>query len=98
MLRQHRVIAAARVLAGLSQSEMAEAASIAVSVVKGIEQGTSDPRNSTLLAIADALSAHGVRILGEDSEILAGIVLLRDKEVLPKAKVRRKGAPAGPAA
>ncbi|WP_037225280.1 helix-turn-helix transcriptional regulator [Roseomonas gilardii] len=96
MLRQHRAIAAARVLAGMSQSELAKAASVSLSVLAAIEQGTSDPRNSTLLAIADVLARHGVRILGEDDRILAGVVLERGSDVPPKAKGRRKAPPAEP--
>jgi predicted transcriptional regulator len=77
MLRTPRTIIAARVLADLTQKDLAEAAGIALSVLQAIEQGSADPKNSTVIAIIDALAGKGVRILPEEDGIVTGVVLTR---------------------
>lgn len=52
-----------RVAAGLSQAELAEAASITKSTVAAIEQGRANPRLDTLEAIARALGVEVVDLL-----------------------------------
>lgn len=81
MLRSFRVLAAGRVLAGLSQQELADAAKLAVRVIHNIEAGTTDPKYSTLVAIVDALRARGVRVLPEDDRHLGGVALERPPRV-----------------
>jgi len=83
MVRLPRVIAAARILADLSQKQLAEEAGIAESVLAAIERGTSDPKNKTLLAIADALLKHGVRIVAEDERVIGGAVIVRGVSDIP---------------
>ncbi|WP_090560979.1 helix-turn-helix domain-containing protein [Belnapia rosea] len=46
-------------------TEHAAAAGIAVSVLQAIEQGRSDPKLSTVLALADALKTRGVELMPE---------------------------------
>lgn len=77
MVRTTRLLIAGRVLAGLTQHELAVEAGVAPSALQAIEQGKSDPKLSTLLAITDALSRHGVRVMGEDGESIGSLVLLR---------------------
>lgn len=77
LLRSRRLFAAARVLAGMSQKQLAEEAGLALSVVQALEQDTSDPKNSTMIAIADALAAHGVKLFGETDLYLGSIALER---------------------
>lgn len=77
MLHSPRILVAARVLAGLSQQQLAEAAGVALSVLQAIEQGRSDPKNSTLIAIQDALIEYGVRLtMGADGSV--GVNLLEE--------------------
>lgn len=98
MLRSPRVLIAGRILAGLSQKELASQAKLALSSLQAIEQGTSDPRNLTLLALADALLAHGVRILTEDDRHLGGVMLERPTAAGPRSpsKARKAAAPPAP--
>lgn len=52
---------------GLSQSQLAERAGLNVSQVTNIEQGrTSDPRLSTLRALAGALGCSVDELIGEE--------------------------------
>jgi len=73
VLRTHRLIIAARALAGMSQSELAAAAGIALSVLQAIEQGRSDPKLKTVLALLDVLKARGVELLVEEGRIACGV-------------------------
>ena len=72
-----RLLTAARVLAGLTQNELASAAGVAPSVLQGIEQGRSDPRLSTVLALIDALRRYGVALVPESDSVAWGAVVLR---------------------
>jgi transcriptional regulator with XRE-family HTH domain len=80
MLRSPRVLVAARVLAGLTQPELAAAAGIAPSVLGAIEQGRSDPRLSTVLAILDALKARGVELAPETDQVAWGVHVSKGSE------------------
>jgi len=77
MIGSHRLLVAGRVLAGLSQQELATEAHVALSVVQAIEQGKSDPRLSTVRALAEVLREHRVEILVEDPRSLGGLRLLK---------------------
>lgn len=95
MIRSPRVLVAARMLAGLSQEDLAQAAGIAVSVLSAIEQGKSDPRNSTLIALVDALAERGVQIVNSGGGVVGGAVLLEPPKLeapVPArlAELRRK--------
>jgi transcriptional regulator with XRE-family HTH domain len=76
MLRSHRLLIAARVLAGLTQGELAEAAGIALSVLQAIEQGRSDPKLSTVLALLDVLKARGVELLPPSGTVAWGVFVV----------------------
>lgn len=77
MLRTPRLLVAGRVLAGPSQRELAEAAGVSVSVLQAIEQGKSDPRLSTVLALIDALRKHNVQMISEDDRLVGGVAAVR---------------------
>lgn len=55
-----RVIAAARMLAGLDQLELAAAAGLSPSTVSRIEQGRRNVRQDTLQAVSQALEQRGI--------------------------------------
>ena len=77
MLPSPRLIAAARVLAGLSRTELAAKAGIHVNALKRLEQGQTNPRASTIEAVVSVLSDHGIEFLGEAPDRLEGIVRRR---------------------
>src|SRR4051794_5999566 len=79
MLLDGRLCTAARVLAGLSQTELAAEASLSVSVVARFEQGVSQPRTGTIRAIMDVLGAHGVEVMPESERHVGGLALIRGK-------------------
>lgn len=76
MLRSHRLIIAGRALAGMTQSDLAGAAGIALSVLQAIEQNKSDPKLSTVLAIIDALHAQGVTIMRSSDTVAWGVYVV----------------------
>jgi transcriptional regulator with XRE-family HTH domain len=80
------LLVAARVLAGLSQRELAQEAGVSLSVLQAIEQGKSDPRLSTVLALVDALRRHDIQLLGEDERALGGVLALRGIPTDPAAR------------
>lgn len=57
------MIRAARALVGWSQRELAAASGISEVAIKNIERGATDPRLSTLTAIAEAFDRAGVLFL-----------------------------------
>lgn len=79
MLLDGRLCIAARVLAGLSQAELAAKASLHVSVVARFEQGLTEPRRGTLQAIMQVLANHGIEILGQTDRYAGGIGLIKGK-------------------
>ena len=60
LVARGRVIAAARMLAGLDQLQLAAAAGLSPSTISKIEQGRKNVRQDTLWAVAQALEALGV--------------------------------------
>lgn len=75
MFRSPRLLIAARVLGGMTQSELAAASGVGLSVLQAIEQGRSDPRLSTTLALLDALETHGVRLVPASENAAYGLVV-----------------------
>ena len=61
-------IRAARALIGWTQVRLAEASGLSEMSVKKIEQGTTDPRVSTITAIRSALETAGVIFVDENGE------------------------------
>lgn len=58
---QGRMVAAGRMLAGLDQAGLAEAAGVSPSTISNVERG-SDARDETIRAIRKALRRSGVTI------------------------------------
>ena len=63
LVARGRVIAAARMLAGLDQLQLAAAAGLSPSTISKIEQGRKNVRQDTLRAVAQALEALGVDLM-----------------------------------
>jgi len=80
MLRSHRLFIAARALAGLSQSELASQAGVALSVLQAIEQNRSDPKLSTILALLDVLKSKGIELLPETGQVAWGLFVVTGSE------------------
>ena len=98
MLRSHRLIIAGRVLAGLSQSELASQAGVALSVLQAIEQGRSDPKLSTVIALVDALRSKGVELLPDTDPAAFGLFVVIGSEADETGSIRPKsGSPSAPA-
>ncbi|MFH5925491.1 helix-turn-helix transcriptional regulator [Roseomonas xinghualingensis] len=91
MFRSPRLLVAARAIAGMSQAELATDAGIALSVLQAIEQGRSDPKISTVLALLDALKARGVELVPETERVAGGVFVLKGSDA------ERRWAPARPA-
>lgn len=64
---------AARVLAGWSREDLAEASGTAAETVQGFEARGSDPKRSTMLAWRNALAKAGVEFTEETDEHGAGV-------------------------
>jgi transcriptional regulator with XRE-family HTH domain len=71
------VLAAARVLVGLTQRELASAAGLAASSVARFEAGRSTLRADSLGAILAVLKARGIRFVEETDEIAEGVVRVK---------------------
>jgi transcriptional regulator with XRE-family HTH domain len=90
-------LAAARVLANLTQVELAKRARVSVSAVKRLEAGNTDARVSTIQALTRALAACGVEFLFNQQEECEGIK--RRNQNSPSETARsttRRGRKAGP--
>lgn len=91
-----RLLAAARVLVGLSQRELAAEAGLAVSSVGRYEAGLSTMRADSLGSILAVLRKRGVRFLEETGEVAMGILLLKEApgiaqpEAVPDSKPRTR--------
>ncbi len=62
LVARGRVMAAARMLAGLDQIELAAAAGLSPSTISKIEQGRKNVRQDTLRAVGQALERLGVDV------------------------------------
>ncbi len=93
MLRSHRLFIAARALAGLSQSELASEAGVALSVLQAIEQNRSDPKLSTILALLDVLKSKGIELLPETGHVAFGLFVTTGTEADLSGSIRPKVAP-----
>ena len=60
LVARGRVIAAARMLAGLDQHQLAAAAGLSPSTISKIEQGRKNVRQDTLRAVGRALEGLGI--------------------------------------
>jgi predicted transcriptional regulator len=76
LLRSTRLLIAGRALAGMTQSDLAAAAGIALSVLQAVEQGKSDPKLSTVLSLLDALKAQGVELLTGSDTVAWGVFVV----------------------
>ena len=92
MLRSHRLFIAARALAGLSQSELASQAGVALSVLQAVEQGRSDPKLTTILALLDVLKSKGIELLPDSSSVAFGLFVVPGSEADRTGSIRPKGA------
>ena len=72
-----RLMAAARVLAGLSQNSLAEAAGINRTNLARFELGTSLMRSDTLAKVIAALEARGIRFIPQTDGLEMGVALVR---------------------
>ena len=66
---------AARVLAGWSREDLADASGTATETVQGFEARGSDPKRSTLIAWRNALAKAGVEFTDETDEHGPGVRL-----------------------
>ena len=71
-----RVLAAARVLAGLTQQELAGASGVALNVIRRYEKGVGNPRPSSVAAVVEALRLKNVTFLptGEGYHVAVGLI------------------------
>ncbi|ONH84240.1 hypothetical protein APZ41_005355 [Roseomonas mucosa] len=76
MLFSGRFLQGARIMAGLTQAQLAQAAGLGESVVANIERGSSDPLNSTLMKLVEVLAEHGVQMIGFSEGVLGGVLVL----------------------
>ena len=77
MVLNGRLIMAARILAGLSQAELAAQADCAISALARFEQGRTQPRLDTVRALVGALTRNGVEFLPETQRHEGGVALVR---------------------
>ena len=77
MLPTPRLVIAARILAGLSQADLATAAGIGIATLSRYERGESNPRADKLNAIFGALRAHGIQFVEETDAVSEGILHLK---------------------
>ena len=66
LVARGRVVAAARMLAGLDQHQLAAAAGLSASTISKIEQGRKNVRQDTLRAVAKALEGLGIDLTQND--------------------------------
>ena len=80
-------LVAARVIAGLTQLDLATAAGVSRATVAQLETGYSDPRLSTVVELSRALGVAPIVLLAGTPEVeaLAGLAEGGDPDTLPKA-------------
>ena len=66
LVARGRVIAAARMLAGLDQHQLAAAAGLSASTISKIEQGRKSVRQDTLRSVGRALEGLGIDLTQND--------------------------------
>jgi len=78
----------------MTQTDLASAAGIALSVLQAIEQGKSDPKLSTVIALLDALKAQGVELLAGSESVAWGVYVAPGSPAAARgnATTRRDGA------
>lgn len=82
----------------MSQSELASAAGVALSVLQAFEQNRSDPKLSTILALLDVLKSKGIELLPETGQVAWGLFVVTGSEADLTGSIRPIAAqPAGPA-
>lgn len=74
MIPPPRLLAAARVLAGLSQAELAARANVGVGALSRYEAGKTMPRVDTISAVVRALAEFGIGFLEESGDVEMGVV------------------------
>ena len=74
-----KLLAAARVLAGITQQELAEAAGLTTASLARYESGASTMRTDSLGAIVTALREMGIRFVGETHDVALGVVLVKEQ-------------------
>lgn len=72
-----KLLTAARILAGLSQADLAEQAGCAVSALARFEQGRTSPRLATVRALVSVLARYGVELLPATDRYEVGIAVVR---------------------
>jgi predicted transcriptional regulator len=77
MLPSPRLLAAARILADLTQAELATRARVSVSAVRRLEVGDTDARASTIEALAKALTEGGIEFLYDTATGKEGVRHIR---------------------
>lgn len=72
-----RQLIAARALAGWSQEDLAAAAGVSLSTVRGLEGGSRDTRFSSVVAIIEALRRRGVELAQSSERFMGGVLVVR---------------------
>ena len=83
-----RLLAAARVLVGLSQKELAAEAGVSATVIGRYKSGATTLRSNSLDAILTALRRNGVRLVDPTEEVAMGVVLLHQSKGQRKSRAR----------
>ncbi len=81
---------AARALLKWTREDLAEAAGVSAIAIKTFEQGASDPRQSTLIALRGALSKAGVVFLDESDAHGPGVAFRSQSEVRKRQSTTAK--------
>ena len=76
----------------MSQSELATAAGVALSVLQAFEQNRSDPKLSTILALLDVLKTKGVELLPETGQVAFGLFVVPGSEADLTGSIRPTAA------
>ena len=70
------MLAAARVLLGLTQAQVAAEAGVNLGSLSRYESGASQLRSDTVNALLGVFRRHGIRFLAEQDGVSAGVVLM----------------------